>query len=229
MATARRGWRRRCAMGERTPTVHVACSDPAHPVNAWLQRWARDNAARADIALLRDKAGLCGGDFLFLISCHQIIGADIRALYRHTLVIHASDLPKGRGWSPMAWEVLNGADRITVSLLTAEDGVDSGDIWQKRGFKLDGTELLDELNAKLFATELELMDWALTYCDTARAEPQRGEPTMWPRRTPADSEINPARPLADSFDTIRIAEPDRYPAFFTHRGARYAIRLEKLP
>ena len=39
--------------------------------------------------------------------------------------------------------------------------LDCGDIWQKRRFALEGTELLSELNAKLFAIELELMDWAL--------------------------------------------------------------------
>lgn len=216
-------------MSETKARVSVLCSDPAHPVNAWLERWASENAARANIAILRDKAELTSGDFLFLISCHQIIGADIRAAFRHTLVIHASDLPKGRGWSPMLWEALGGADQITVSLLNAEDGVDSGDVWQKRRFALDGTELLDELNAKLFDFELELMDWALTHCDSAAPEPQTGEPSSWPRRTPADSEIDPETPLSESFDTIRLSDPDRYPAVFTHRGVRYAIRLEKLP
>lgn len=210
------------------PRVDILCSDPAHPVNAWLERWRETNAARADIAILRDKVELRGGDFLFLISCHQIIGRNTRERYRQTLVVHASDLPRGRGWSPMAWEVLDGADNITVTLLNAEDGVDSGDIWQKRRFELDGTELLDELNAKLFDTELELMDWALANCDSATPEPQRGKATTWPKRTPADSEIDPAKPLAESFDAIRIADPDRFPAFFTHRGQKYSIRLEKI-
>ena len=209
--------------------VTVLCSDPSHPVNAWLDRWLERNRQRAEIAIVRDRADCTGGDFLFLISCHQIIGADVRENYRHTLVIHASDLPKGRGWSPMAWEVLNGADHITVSLLNAEDGVDSGDIWQKRRFDLDGTELLSDLNAKLFETELELMDWALEHCDSTAPEPQTGEPSMWPKRTPADSEIDPTKSLTESFDTIRIADPDRFPAFFTHRGATYTIRLEKQP
>ena len=209
--------------------VTVLCSDPDHPVNAWLERWLERNRHRAEIAIVRDRADCTGGDFLFLISCHQIIGADVRARYGHTLVIHASDLPKGRGWSPMAWEVLNGADSVTVSLLNAEDGVDSGDIWQKRRFALEGTELLDELNAKLFETELDLMDWALDHCHDTAPEPQRGEPSVWPRRGPADSEIDPTRPLTESFDTIRIADPDRFPAFFTHRGTTYTIRMEKLP
>lgn len=209
--------------------VDILCSDPAHPVNADLERWKRANQSSHDIAILRDRDELRGGDFLFLISCHQIIGADIRARYRHTLVIHASDLPKGRGWSPMAWEVLAGADHITVSLLNAEDGVDSGDVWQKRRFALDGTELLADLNAKLFAIELELMDWALTHCDSAVATPQTGEATSYPKRTPADQEIDPDASLAESFDILRIADPDRFPAHFTYRGATYTIRLERQP
>lgn len=211
------------------PRVDILCSDACHPVNAWLERWADRNQVRAQIEIHRDLTGLRGGGFLFLISCHQLVRKEVRDLYRHTLVIHASDLPRGRGWSPMAWEVLGGAKEITVSMLAAEDGVDSGPVWQKRRFAVDGTELLDELNTRLFDTELELMDWALDNCDTASPVPQEGEPSTWPRRTPADSEIDPARPLSESFDTIRIADPVRFPAFFSYRGARYAVRLEKLP
>ena len=207
--------------------ISVVCSDVAHPVNAWLERWRDRNSATAEITIVRDKAELESGDFLFLISCHQIIGADVRDNFRYVLVIHASDLPQGRGWSPMVWEVLNGAETITVSLVEAGDSVDSGDIWYKRSFALDGTELLDELNARLFDIELELMDWAIANCDTIQPQSQTGEPTFWPRRTPADSEIDPHRPLAESFDKIRVADRDRFPAFFTYRGATYTIRLEK--
>lgn len=207
--------------------IDILCSDPAHPVNAWLERWAARHALVADSAIVRDLAELRGGDFLFLISCHQIVRRQHRAMFRHNLVIHASDLPQGRGWSPMMWEVLSGANRITVSLLNVEDAVDSGAVWRKLVFTLDGTELYDELNAKLFAAELKLMDWALENCDTASPVEQTGEPTQWPRRTPADSEIDPGAPLAQSFDALRIADPDRFPAFFLYRGARYRIYLKK--
>ena len=208
--------------------VSVLCSDPDHPVNPWLESWRERNAHKADIEVVRSRSELSGGDFLFLISCHEIIGREVRARYRHNLVIHASDLPKGRGWSPMAWEVLAGADSITVSLLNAEDAVDSGDIWQKRHFALDGTELLADLNGKLFDIELELMDWALANGDSSTPEPQKGKPSHWPKRTPADSEIDPTAPLIESFDTIRIADPERFPAFFHLRGATYSIRLERI-
>lgn len=210
------------------PRVDILCSDPAHPVNAWLRRWAQRNGDLANISILRDKSELTGGDFLFLISCHQIVENELRDEYRHSLVIHASDLPEGRGWSPMIWEVLDGAECITVSLLDAEDGVDTGAVWRKLRLKLDGSELLNELNEMLFDAELELMDWALANCDTTSPKPQTGKGSTWRRRTPEDSMIDPTKPLTESFDTIRVSDPERFPAFFTHRGVKYAIKLEKL-
>ena len=47
------------------------------------------------------KVSVRPGDILFLISCSERIGDAYRQKYRHVLVLHASDLPKGRGWSPM--------------------------------------------------------------------------------------------------------------------------------
>lgn len=207
--------------------VSILCTDPAHPVNAWLERWAQRRAGDAAVSIHRDRAEARGGDFLFLVSCHQVVGKDIRARYRHTLVLHASDLPRGRGWSPHVWRILEGADRLTVSLIRAEDEVDSGDIWHQAVVKLDGTELHDEINGKLFDAELELMDWALEHCDRARPQPQSGTPSRYRKRTPADSAIDPARPLAESFDLLRVADPDRYPAHFEYRGRKYTIRIEK--
>ena len=67
----------------------------------------------------------------FLISFLHIVKKEIRHRFKHTLVIHASDLPVGKGWSPHIWEILKGNNKITVSLLEAEDKVDSGNIWKK--------------------------------------------------------------------------------------------------
>jgi methionyl-tRNA formyltransferase len=208
--------------------VSILCSDPAHPVNPWLDRWARAHAVEAQIAIHRDWRELSGGDFLFLVSCHQIIRQPTRALFRHTLVLHASALPQGRGMSPHIWAVLNGTDRLTLSLLNAEDALDSGRIWHQIEIPLNGTELHDEINAKLFDAELELMTWALTHCDQVTPRPQIGEPTLHRKRTPEDSRIDPTRPLVDSFDLLRVADPERYPAFFEHRGRRYRLRIDAL-
>jgi methionyl-tRNA formyltransferase len=210
-------------------SVSILCTDPTHPVNPSLADWARAHSAQARTRIHRHSDELTGGDILFLVSCHQIIRQPVRQLFRHTLVLHASALPEGRGMSPHIWQILQGADRLTVTLLDARDELDSGDIWHQIELRFDGTELHDEIHAKLFSAELALMSWALDHCDNATPRQQSGESSYFRKRSPQDSRIDPSRPLADSFDLLRVADPERYPAFFEHRGQTYRIRIDKLP
>ena len=210
-------------------TISILCTDTSHPVVPELQRWRTEMVAHGhEVSLLFDKKELTGGDILFLVSCAQIIGAAKRAKFRSVLVLHASDLPRGRGWSPHIWEIVNGANRITVSLMEADDPVDSGDVWLKTTFDLEGYELLPEINKRLFAAELALMTRAVENFDSIQPLPQTGDPGPYLRkRTPADSRLDPGKTLAEQFDVLRVVDNERYPAFMNYRGTRYLIRIEK--
>ena len=208
--------------------VSILCTDPTHPVNPWLQRWVSEVSFAADARILRDVTELQGGDFLFLVSCHQIVRAVHRKLFRHTLVLHASDLPSGRGMSPHIWQILEGQTRFRLTLLNAEDEVDSGDIWEQVDVEIPPTDLHDDINAKLFSAELSLMHWALQHCDNWQPRKQQGVPSYWPRRKPQDSRIDMDLPLSAQFDLLRVSDPERYPAYIEYRGLKYRIRIDKL-
>lgn len=208
--------------------VSILCSDPAHPVNPRLEQWRDAVAHKAAVRICRGARELEGGDLLFLVSCHQIIRKDVRDTFSHTLVLHASDLPRGRGMSPHIWQIIEGHNEIPVSLLVAEDALDSGDIWAQRKVKLDGFELYDEINELIFAAELDLMTCALDHCTRVAPKPQQGEPTYYRKRTAEDSRIDPAKPLLESFNLLRVADPIRYPAFFELDGRKFRIRIERM-
>ncbi|WP_417596837.1 formyltransferase family protein [Oceanospirillum sp.] len=209
--------------------ISFLCSNAQHPVNRYLQRWISANEHDYQIELVRDKNALTGGELLFLISCSQVVNTQDRAQYTYTLVLHASDLPKGRGWSPYIWDIINGAHEITVTLLEAEDKVDSGRIWQKKRVPLTEDMLWDEINNQLFAAELELIDYAVANFQTIQPETQscQIEPTYYPKRSPEDSQIDPHKTIAEQFNTLRICDPKRFPAYFELHGKRYNIILEK--
>ena len=210
--------------------IDILCSSEDHPINPWLAAWAGERTRNHEVKLLRRKDQLKSGDVLFLISCTEMIPADWRALYRHCVVLHASDLPRGRGWSPHVWAILGGATTITVSAINAEDRVDSGDIWAKKTFDVAADELYDEINQSLFETEIALMDQVVVMVENGHSPlPQPDEEgTYFLRRKPRDSELDPELSLAEQFDKIRISDPDRYPAFFELHGAMYEIRLRKV-
>lgn len=211
--------------------ITLLCSSADHPVNEWLLKWKHHHHKQHDIEICRDRSELAGGDILFLISCSQIIDAKAREKYRKVLVLHASDLPKGRGWSPYVWALLEGEKNITVSLLDAEDSVDTGAIWAKRTFDVPDHALHDEIHERLFETELSLMNDALLMIEsgkTATLQPAEILPSYYPKRSPADSKIDPALPLSELFNTIRVMDPHRYPAFFKLHGHTYTIEIKKV-
>lgn len=208
--------------------ISILCSEVEHPVYPAIESWQLRHRQKHEIEIVQNKANLNGGDLLFLISCHEIISRNFRDMYRATLVIHASDLPDGRGWSPHIWQILSGRNEIPVALLEVEDRVDGGAIWTRRDLRLEGHELYDEINSKLFAVELELMDFALSQWPTIAPHPQEvRDGTYYRRRTPEDSRLDPTKTIADQFDLLRVADPQRYPAFFDYRGHRYIIKVEK--
>jgi methionyl-tRNA formyltransferase len=208
--------------------IAVVCTDSAHPVFAHLACWCERKRGEHKVTLTTSLDALAGGDLLFLISCSQIVRPELRGRYRHALVVHASDLPKGRGWSPLVWQVLEGRSEIAVTLLEADDPVDSGKIWSKRWLRFEGHELFDEINQALFQAELELMDLAIAHCDVIQAQAQDSEQASWyPRRRPEDSRLDPQQPLASQFDLLRVTDPERYPAYFELRGHRYEITIRK--
>lgn len=210
--------------------ISILCTDSNHPVVNNLREWIDQMSNKGHVAsLVFDKAELQGGDILFLVSCSQLIRDTEREKYRATLVLHASDLPKGRGWSPYIWSILSGANQITVSLLEAREPVDSGAIWLKTIFALDGHELLPEINEKLFAAELLLMSQAVDQFDCIKPSRQMGEPGPYmAKRSPADSRLDPNKSIAEQFNLLRVVDSQRYPAFFDYQGMRYLVKIEKV-
>jgi methionyl-tRNA formyltransferase len=204
------------------------CTDVRHPILPRLRDWCEHHSEQHDVELVQKKMDLTGGDILFLVSCQELIEAAVRAQYRAVLVLHASDLPEGRGMSPHIWQVLEGCDRIKVTLLAAEEALDSGDIWLQREFCLDGHELYDEINDKLFDAELVLMDEAVAHFDEIEPRPQDSRPPTWYRfRTPADSRLLPEKAINEQFNLLRVSDPNRFPAYFDWQGYRYEIRIKK--
>jgi len=208
--------------------ISILCSEKTHPIRDTLDDWIERSKAGHDVELASKAAELAGGDLLFLIACHEIVGPGTRNRFRKTLVIHSSDIPEGRGWSPQVWAIIEGRDEITVSLLEADDAVDSGRIWAKRRVKIADHELYDEINEKLFRAWIELMDFAVANFETVEPCPQdSAQATYYRHRRPQDSQIDPSRSISEQFDALRIADPNRYPAFFHLRGHRYEILLRK--
>ena len=210
--------------------IEILNTAPSHPVNPYLSKLKENLEYDHSVSIIRSPKQVTNGDLLFLVSCNVLVDRAATERFKHALVLHASDLPKGRGWSPHIWELLNGADCITVSLLDAAAAIDCGDIYKKITVDIPRSALWDEINDLIFSTEIQLMEFAIKNFENLKKYPQNSdtEVTYYPKRNPKDSEIDPNKPISEQFDLIRACDPNRFPARFYHRGEAYKIILEKL-
>ena len=186
--------------------------------------WQRGHALR----WIHDPAQLVAGDVCLLLSCGRLLSSAQLALHRHNLVVHESALPRGQGWSPMTWQILEGANCIPITLFEATTALDAGPIYLQEQIKLLGDELVEEWRALQVRATFQL---CLTWFDHYRevvlaARPQEGAATHYSRRRPAESQLDPERSIAEQFDLLRVVDNKRYPAFFLWRGRHYALQVQ---
>lgn len=195
-------------------------------IPALLLRWLE---AGHRVLWTHERAELPSGDFCFLLGCGQVVPAAALARFRHSLVVHESDLPRGRGWSPMTWQILEGASRIPVTLLEASEKVDAGAVYAQEWVEFEGHELVQELRAAIGRSAISLCALFVDEFPAiiGRARAQSGDATVYRRRMPADSRLDAERSLASQFDLLRVVDAERYPGFFEHRGQRYLVDVRK--
>lgn len=208
--------------------ITILCSSKEHPIYPHIIEWANLNSKKHNISVVNKSQEVTNGDILFLISCTEMIGKNIRDNFKHTLVIHESDLPSGRGWSPIIWQIIEGRDTITITLFNAVDKVDAGDVWTKEVIHIENHEMIDEINNKLFPTKLKLVDFAIENMDKIIPTPQsKIGSSNYPRRNPEDSKLDINKSIVEQFDLLRVVDKKRYPCFIEYRGHRYKINMEK--
>ncbi len=176
---------------------------------------------------VHDTKQLGSGDLCFYLSCSQVVSAQILGRFRNNLVVHESDLPQGKGWSPLTWQILEGRDRIAVTLFEAVEAVDSGDIYLQEWLEFAGHELLDELRQAQAESTLRLcQQFVSQYPEILQARrPQSGTASFYPRRRPKDSQLDIYRSLADQFDLLRVVDNENYPGFLEYRNEKYYLKI----
>ncbi len=173
-------------------------------------------------------ADVIEGDIGFYLSCMKITPPELLEKHTWNLVVHASDLPKGRGFSPMVWQILEGKSVIPVTMITMSDDVDSGDIVAQDKLFFEGHELNSEMREVLGKTIVEMCVNLANSKEAPALTAQSGESTWYDRRYPKDSMLDPNLTIVDSFNKLRVVDNEKYPAYFEHLGFRYALRIKKI-
>lgn len=126
------------------------------------------------------------------------------------VVFHETDLPFGRGGSPIQNLIAKGVKDTKISALKAGKGLDTGPIYLKRDLNLNGTTKEIFLRASSVIEEMigEIIDKGLS------PAPQEGEIVEFKRRKPEDGNLENISETEKIYDYIRMLDCEGYPAAY---------------
>lgn len=168
-------------------------------------------------------------DMTFYLGCIYKKTDDELGLSKLNMVVHESALPSGRGFAPIAWQILAGQQEIIMSLIDIEKGqpVDSGKIYLQAKLSLKGHELLPEWRKAQASITNDLV-LQFVEANVANGTEQVGDATFFRKRTPADSELSIDMSINEQFDLLRVVDNEAYPAFFEKDEILYKLIIEKM-
>lgn len=201
--------------------------------NSWFVNYAHslckiiNSSYEFDAKLIFNQDEILFGEICFILSCTNLVLKKNLEKNKHNIVVHPSNLPKGRGFSPIAWDIIGGASEITFCLLEAVEGVDRGPVYLRKKIKLNGYELNGEIKVLQGSV---VIDMCINYIKNYKIlSPimQSGEATYYPRRTTNNSELDINQSIRQQFNLLRIVDNDKYPAYFFIDDKKYILKIEK--
>jgi methionyl-tRNA formyltransferase len=146
---------------------------------------------------------------IFIPHWSFIIPADI---YKHweCIVFHMTDLPFGKGGSPLQNLIARGHKETKISAIRVTKGIDTGDIYCKRPLSLEGTATT--IFNRAVPIIQEMIEFIVT--NNTLPIPQQGEGETFKRRTPEESNVRSLMELDQLYDYIRMLDCDGYPNAF---------------
>jgi methionyl-tRNA formyltransferase len=123
---------------------------------------------------------------------------------------HETDLPYGRGGSPIQNLITAGHKETQISALRMVQELDAGPIYLKRPLSLMGSA--QEIFERAAEVIFDMIDEIISRNPAPVS--QAGQPVLFTRRTPAQSRLPAVASPLTLYDHIRMLDAETYPAAF---------------
>ena len=156
-------------------------------------------------------------EFIFIPHWSYIIPEEIFSKH-NCIVFHMTDLPFGRGGSPLQNLISKGFTKTKISAIKVVKEIDAGPIYLKKDLDLYGTAEEIFIRANNIINEMisEIVDTDMTPMN------QEGEVHFFKRRKPEMSAIHDIKEIHSLYDHIRMLDAEGYPkAFIEYESFRF--------
>ncbi len=159
--------------------------------------------------LSKEKLDLINPEFVFFAHWSERIPFDVWQGFE-SVIFHMTDVPYGRGGSPLQNLIMRGHKTTMLSALRCVDALDAGPVYLKRPLSLIGTA------EEIFCRADQVIENMIIEILNTKPVPveQIGEPVLFKRRKPEESHLENAESINTAFDMIRMLDAKGYPHAF---------------
>jgi methionyl-tRNA formyltransferase len=126
------------------------------------------------------------------------------------IVFHMTDLPFGRGGSPLQNLIERGIYSTKISAIRVVGALDAGNVYLKKELSLHGNA--EEIYLRTSSIVEEMIEEIVI--NEILPVPQVGDPVLFKRRKPEQSDVSKLNSLEKVFDYIRMLDAEGYPNAF---------------
>ena len=148
-------------------------------------------------------------DWIFFPHWSHMIPREIFERF-NCVVFHMTDLPFGRGGSPLQNLIVSGHKQTMISAIKVTEGLDTGDVYLKKPLSLEGSAT--GIFTRASSVIGDMIQTIIS--ENPKPQPQTGEPTIFKRRKPEESNIEELNELNKVYDHIRMLDCEGYPHAF---------------
>lgn len=156
--------------------------------------------------------------YIFFLHWHWRVSVEIWSRFE-CVCFHMTDVPYGRGGSPLQNLIVAGHENTVVSALQMVEEMDAGPVYAKRSMSLAGRA--EDIYVLAGEICIDIIEWMI------KAEPvpeqQTGTPVLFTRRQPEQSELPVVGDVLAIYNHIRMLDAPSYPLAFVEHGR---FRLE---
>jgi len=184
----------------------------------WHRKYINEIQARtgAEVIYIDDKLAVnkekieeIAPDWVFFPHWSYIIPAEVYESFS-CVIFHMTDLPFGRGGSPLQNLIARGIYETKLSAIRCVKELDAGDVYKKVPLSLWGTA------EEIYMRSAELIKEIIIEMvqNPSVPVPQQGTPVVFRRRKPEDGNLETCDNLQQIFDYIRMLDAEGYPNAF---------------
>jgi len=190
-------------------------------ISRWPGRWTYFGSREQ---LTADSVAALGPKSLFFLHWSWKVPDAIVAGHE-CICFHMTDVPYGRGGSPLQNLILRGHRETKLTALRMTQEFDAGPVYLKAELSLEGSA--EEIYRR--ATLLSAQCIRRIIEERPKPVPQEGEATVFARRQPGQSAIPALAGAEPLYDFIRMLDAEGYPrAFLDHAGFRFEFDRARL-